>query len=41
MTELLRTLRFDRRRAFRALSLGARAHHSAWRVNHRFIVLSV
>jgi hypothetical protein len=41
MTDLLRTFRFDRQRAFRALSLGPRVHEiTAWRVAHRFFVLS-
>jgi hypothetical protein len=41
MSQVLRALRFDRQRAFRALSLGAFGQHSrSWRVAHGFFVLS-
>jgi len=41
MVELLRTLRFDRMRALRALTHGSRSSLSvSWQVAHCFYVLS-
>jgi hypothetical protein len=41
MVEMLRTLRFDRMRAIRALAHGSRsALIAAWSINHRFYMLN-